>query len=158
MSDKVQDKLLILKEEYESEVSRYQDYISFYEKAAQRVVEFMTLFQGVYFAVISFSDLKKLQGALDLPRVFMVVFLLPLVFLFLSMSAAIYMMVMTKGRPDPTDSPSSVEERKEKLKKWEDWCARKHNALRFSYIFMGAAFLFLFIAMGVYLVCLPGVE
>ena len=148
--------IVVLEEDYERLTSLYKGQIAFYEKAAERVVEFMILFQGVYFTAISFSQLKQMQGALHLTMGFMLFFLLPVGFFFLAMSSAMYVILMTKGRPDPTKPPPTEEERSERLDEWENWRDRKHNALHWSYIFTALAFLSLFIAMGVYLVYLPG--
>jgi len=153
------NEFITLIEEYKKAMSIYRDQISFYEKTAERIIEFVVLFHGLYFATISFSELKQIQSVLHLSMEFIALFFLPLGFLFLAMSSAMYVILMKKG-PEPylpeEEQGEILERRSEILNKWKNWRNKKLKALCWSYIFTALAFLSLFIAMGVYLVYLPG--
>jgi len=148
----------MLQETYERKISTYKEEIAVSEKAAERVAEFMILFQGVYFAAISFSELKRMQGMFHLSAGFMTIFLLPFGFFLLAMCFSMYVVLMTKGRPAPAEPPPNKEKRKERVEEWKEWRDRKYNALRWSYIFVALALVSLLISMGVYLTYLPGMS
>lgn len=149
---------------FKKKISTYSKQIEFYEKAAEHVVQLLTLFQGLYVASLSFSNLKKIQTILPLgiSQVVMDIFLLPIALFLLSIFFAMQVILTSSERPElealAQNTAKNNEERTKIVREWRYWRDRKYRLLRYSYISMAFAFLLLFVAMGVYLVCLPGIR
>lgn len=120
------------------------------EDAAKQLVTITSFAQTLYFAAISFGDLKKALPLVpdDTRWMYIFAFVLPVACWALSLWFAVNVF---KPRPYPInlDSPDEAKD------VYNDMVAFKHGSLKNAHVFLTAGFIFLVIDILVYLFAIP---
>ncbi len=141
----------------EDRIAYVKERIVFYNTSAERMIQLSAAFQALYFASISFSDIKKIQAHYTLPLWIVVLFIAP-VFLFLvTLGISTWILMLTPKRPAETKGETDEHRLQKELEELEKVKNKRHRLMVFVYGILGLAFIFLLVVLVIYLAYLPGV-